>query len=95
MSDSAAGAPATATVAVDHHVFLLAEPGMAAAGLPLPDNGLIGSLPGKAAVYTGAAGGRVTVTVRARATPPGTVETAGWDEVLDHSLTAPAGMPGR
>ncbi|WP_327191181.1 hypothetical protein [Streptomyces xinghaiensis] len=91
MSRSAADVPMTAAVQADHHFYLLAEPDTVAAELPLPDNGLIGSLPGKAAIYTGVSSGRVTVSVRTLRTPPAAVETGGWDEVLDHSLHAPAG----
>jgi hypothetical protein len=76
----------TDTVDVDHHLLWLSEPH--AEGPPPTDaaNGLIVSRPGIGVILTGIGSGRVTVTVQRRLNPPPTVETAGWDEVVDHTF---------
>jgi hypothetical protein len=55
-------------------------------------NGLVGvAPPGAAMIWTGIHSGSVTLSVEARAAAPETVDVAGWDEVVEVSLAAPAG----
>lgn len=79
------------TVRVDHHMFYLLDEGAASQPPSPPANGLVGSEPGIAIIFTGASSGHVTVTIEARLAAPEGVDLAGWDEVIDHSFHATGG----
>jgi hypothetical protein len=84
------GVSTSGSAVVRGHRFVLAD-------LPVPDepldfsaNGLVVAVPGGAAIRTGVADGRVTVTLQTHAEPPA-VELSGWDDVVEISWTATVG----
>jgi hypothetical protein len=83
---------AVTTVDVSYHQFWLLDAGQRPHPGVLAYNGLIGVAgPGVAIVYTGISSGLVAVSVEARTTAPATIDIAGWDEVVEVSMTAPLG----
>lgn len=84
-------ATARGTVDVSHHLLYLRD-GMAEPRLPLePRNGLVVVDPGIAVIFTGIASGPVAVRIEVRHDTPPTLDTAGWDEVVEVSMEAPTG----
>ncbi|UED83176.1 hypothetical protein [Streptomyces profundus] len=86
-------AAATPVVVVDYHMFYLAEPGEPSkADAPVhAANGLVSSRPGMAVIFTGASSGSVILTVQTFTSPPQNAPTEDWEEVVEHSVLAPAG----
>ncbi|WP_125805547.1 hypothetical protein [Actinoplanes sp. ATCC 53533] len=78
-------------VPVSEHLFHLADTGINLRS-PLDfTNGLASVHPGGIVVFTGISSGPVRVTVDARDSPPSTVDTEAWDDVVEVSVHAPAG----
>jgi hypothetical protein len=77
---------------VSYHQFTLVDTGRSAGSWIRIENGLVGVGTGAAIIYTGIHTGVVMLSVEARDTPPESVDLDGWDEVVDVSLTAPAGQ---
>ncbi len=80
-------------VNVRNHVFALTEGGFPAFG-SFAENGLAEVADGGVVVRTGTEQGSVRVGVRVLAEPPATVETLGWEEVVDLSWRAEHGSAG-
>ncbi|WP_406631946.1 hypothetical protein [Amycolatopsis sp. WGS_07] len=59
---------------------------------PAYANGLVGVDSGGAAVLTGTATGKVTVTLQVLHAEPGSIELDGWDEVSEVSLDSEEGF---
>jgi uncharacterized protein DUF6461 len=81
------------TVTVADHRLVLAGDAVPGA-VDVSGNGLVVPVPGGVVIHTGVAGGPVSVRLRVLDAPPESVETAGWDEVVEVSWTAAAGGAG-
>jgi hypothetical protein len=81
-----------AAMPVSHHQFWLVDDDRLPRPSGAPGNGLVlPGAPGTAVIYTGIHTGVVGLTVDARDAAPAEVELDGWDEVVEVSLTVPAG----
>src|SRR3954452_13211296 len=81
-----------AAMPVSHHQFWLVDDDRLPYPSGAPGNGLVlPGAPGTAVIFTRIHTGMVGLTVEARAAAPAEVELDGWDEVLEVSLTVPAG----
>jgi hypothetical protein len=81
---------ATGSVPVSGHRFALAEGGVPDA-VDFSGNGLVAVVPGGAVIRTGAAAGSVHVRARVFDEPP-PLDTRAWDEVVEVSWHATAGL---
>ncbi|MCM8556155.1 hypothetical protein ACIQFU_12105 [Streptomyces sp. NPDC093065] len=79
------------TVRVDYHTFELTDSQQSAPMGFTPQNGLVFSQPGQAAICTGISMGWVNVSVQARRHPPSHVDADDWEEVVDHTVTTTTG----
>ncbi len=82
------------SAAVRDHVFALTENDTVAVAPDFTGNGLAEAVEGGVVVRTGTENGSVSVGIRVLAEPPATVETLGWEEVVDLSWTAERGSAG-
>jgi hypothetical protein len=78
----------TVTV-VDHRLVLAGSE--APGAVDVSGNGLAVPVPGGVVIHTGVAGGPVDVRLSVLGSPPESVETTGWDEVVEVSWTATLG----
>jgi hypothetical protein len=79
-------------VPVDYHQFWIQEPGRRRGPVSPEGNGLVVAAgPGSAMVLTGISTGRVEVEAEAMPGPPPLVDLDAWDEIVEISVSAPAG----
>ncbi|MGV9297908.1 hypothetical protein [Amycolatopsis sp. NPDC003676] len=84
---------ATAELYVDYGHFCVTDYAADVPELgPAYANGLVGTDSGGAAVLTGTATGKVSVTLHVLEAEPGSVEPDGWDEVSEISLESEEGF---